>query len=121
MSFFAYIVECDDQTFYVGSTDDLDRRIAQHEAGEGSEWTRSRLPVKLVWSESFMSRDEALTIERQLKGWSRAKKIALIDGDLSTVSILSHRGSNPQPSTLALRDADRRSAPQDDRHERNAS
>jgi predicted GIY-YIG superfamily endonuclease len=75
------MVQCGDRTFYVGHTDDLDRRIAQHVTGECGGYTSTRLPVTFVWSDEFASRHEALQAERQIKGWSRAKKLALIRGD----------------------------------------
>ncbi len=81
MGFWAYMLHCADRSFYVGHTDDLEKRIAKHEHGQIRGYTSRRLPVKLVWSEEFPSRYEALQAERQIKGWSRAKKLALIRGD----------------------------------------
>ena len=81
MAFWAYMLRCADGRYYVGHTDALEQRLAQHEAGRESSYTAKRLPVALVWSQDFASRDEALTAERQIKGWSRAKKEALIAGD----------------------------------------
>ena len=81
MAFWTYILHCRDRTFYVGHTDDLERRIGEHESGLIEGYTQSRLPVKLVWSEYFDTRLDALDIERKLKGWSRAKKMGLIRGD----------------------------------------
>ena len=119
MSFHAYMLECADGSFYVGHTDNIDARFSQHAAGEGAAWTKNRLPVKLAWSESFGTRDEAFTAERKVKGWSRAKKKALIEQDWSTVEMLSRRKQNghstPPP---ALRDAVHGTAPQDERHQR---
>jgi predicted GIY-YIG superfamily endonuclease len=81
MSFWAYMLRCADGSYYVGQTDDLERRIAQHEYGGFCDFTARRRPVLLVWSETFSTRDEAKAAERQIKGWSRAKKKALIAGD----------------------------------------
>ena len=81
MSFWAYMLHCNAGPFYVGHTDDLERRIAQHETGALAGFTRNYLPVKLVWSQEFATRHEAKTAEKQIKGWSRAKKLALIRGD----------------------------------------
>jgi putative endonuclease len=78
MSFWAYMLHCNAGRFYVGHTEDLGRRIAQHESGSIRGFTSSYLPVKLVWSQEFGTRYEALTAERQIKGWTRAKKLALI-------------------------------------------
>ncbi|HEY1605430.1 MAG TPA: GIY-YIG nuclease family protein [Allosphingosinicella sp.] len=89
MNFWAYMLHCADRSFYVGHTDDLDVRIAQHVSGDYGGHTSTRLPVKLVWSDEFPSRYEALSAERQIKGWSRAKKFALIRGDWSLISELA--------------------------------
>jgi predicted GIY-YIG superfamily endonuclease len=67
------MLHCADRSFYVGHTDDLEHRLAQHHAGEIEGYTSTRLPLKLVWSAEFPSRYEALAAERQIKGWSRAK------------------------------------------------
>jgi len=99
---------CRDGSYYVGHTDDLDRRFAQHQAGEGCRYTTTRRPVSLVWSEEFASRDEAKAAELQLKHWSRAKKQALIDGRFDVISKLASRGREGR----ALRDALLRKAPQ---------
>ena len=81
MAFWVYILRCRDGAYYVGHTDDLDQRVAQHQSGEVGGYTAKRLPVELVYSQDFSTRDEAFAAERQLKGWSRAKKEALIRGD----------------------------------------
>jgi putative endonuclease len=89
MSFWAYMLHCNAGRFYVGHTDDLDTRIAQHQSGTMKGFTRSYLPVTLVWSQEFGARYEALAAERQIKGWSRAKKLALIRGDWDQISRLA--------------------------------
>ena len=89
MSFWAYMLHCADRSFYIGHTDDLDVRIAQHISGAFGGYTSTRLPVKLVWSDAFPSRYEALAAERQIKGWSRAKKLALIRGDWRLIAELA--------------------------------
>lgn len=89
MSFHAYLLRCADGSFYAGHTDDLERRIAQHDAGTMPCYTLSRRPVTLVWHERFGRREEALAAERKIKGWSRAKKEALIAGDWARVSALA--------------------------------
>ena len=81
----AYILECSDGSYYVGSTSDLDHRLAQHQTGYFAGYTSKRLPVKLVWSSDFPTEHDAFLIERQLKGWSRAKKEALIRNGLEAV------------------------------------
>jgi putative endonuclease len=75
-----YILECSDGTYYTGSTNNIDLRLAQHISGEGAKYTKKRLPVKLVYVEEFQRIDEAFYREKQVQGWSRKKKEALIKG-----------------------------------------
>jgi len=89
--FFAYVLACVDGSYYVGHTDDMEIRLSQHQAGCGCAWTASRLPVRLVWSQEFATREEARETERRLKGWSRAKKAALARGDFNLIHDLSRR------------------------------
>jgi putative endonuclease len=89
MAFFAYMLRCSDGSFYTGHTDDLELRLAHHVAGTFGGYTATRRPVELVWSENFPTRIEALAAERRIKGWSRAKKQALIRGDWGEVSRLA--------------------------------
>jgi predicted GIY-YIG superfamily endonuclease len=81
MGFWVYILECADGSYYTGHTDNLEKRIAGHEQKMFNCYTASRLPVKLVFCSEFTTRQEALASERQIKGWSRNKKKALIDSD----------------------------------------
>jgi tRNA/rRNA methyltransferase len=92
MAFYAYLLRCSDGSYYVGHTDDLDARVRQHNSGVIAGYTATRLPVELLWSQDFPERDQAFAAERQLKGWSRAKKEALIAGDFELLRALS-RGS----------------------------
>jgi tRNA/rRNA methyltransferase len=110
VSFWTYILQCSDRSYYVGHTDDLAARIAGHQSGLVKGYTQKRRPVTHVWSQEFAERDEAFRAERQIKGWSRAKKEALIRGDWDAVHLLSKR-------TPVLRDAASTSsaAPQDER------
>ena len=87
MPYLVYILECSDGSYYTGSTDDLNKRLSQHEQGvESSSYTYSRRPLKLVWaSEETQYYYDALRWERQIKGWSRAKKQALIRGDFDAI------------------------------------
>jgi putative endonuclease len=89
MKAWLYILKCADGSYYTGSTNNLDSRITQHIRGEGCEYTCKRLPVKLVYTEEFQSEHEAFLRERQVKGWSRAKKEALIRGDFDALVELS--------------------------------
>lgn len=79
MKAYLYILECCDGTFYTGSTKDLELRLLQHQNGEGAHHTRKRLPVKLVYYEEFQRIDDAFYREKQIQGWSRKKKQALIN------------------------------------------
>lgn len=99
MGFWVYIIRCADASYYTGHTDDLERRFAAHVAGEIPGYSSTRLPVTLAFAEEFPTREEALSRELQIKGWSRAKKEALIKGDWAQVSRLS-RG---RPSTSSGR------------------
>jgi predicted GIY-YIG superfamily endonuclease len=89
MYFYTYLLLCNDGSFYAGHTDDLDARMAQHASGALGGYTAKRLPVELVWSDRFLTRDEAFAVERKIKGWSRAKKQALIAGDWEMISRLA--------------------------------
>jgi len=101
MSFFACMLRCADGSYYVGHTDGLDTRIAQHHAGEYPGYTRHRRPVTLVWSQDFASRDEAFAAERQVKGWARTKKEALIRSDWKTIQQHAWGTRNPLPGHLS--------------------
>ncbi|WP_112381538.1 MULTISPECIES: GIY-YIG nuclease family protein [Sphingomonas] len=98
MTFWAYLLRCSDGSYYAGHTDDLERRIGQHQSGDMQGYTQRRRPVRLVWSQDFVRRDEALAAERQIKGWSRRKKEALIAGDWADL----HDAAIP-PGERALR------------------
>jgi len=89
MAFFTYILRCNDGGYYTGHTEDLEIRMAQHQTGALGGYTAKRLPVVLLWSQDFPTRDEAFEAERQIKGWSRAKKEALIAGDWRRVTELA--------------------------------
>jgi putative endonuclease len=86
---YMYILECADGSYYTGSTKDLERRLAQHQAGEGANHTKKRLPVKLVYYEEFQRIDDAFYREKQVQGWSRKKKEALMNGVTDELKILA--------------------------------
>jgi len=98
MQFWAYILRCSDGSYYTGHSDNLEFRLAQHQSGEGCDWTRRRLPVVLVWCENFSSRIDALEAEHRIKPWSRAKKEALIERDWKRLSHFA-RPPHERPST----------------------
>ncbi len=93
MAAFVYMLRCSDSSYYVGSAtgNDLGKRIAEHQSGAFPGYTYSRRPVTLVWSEEFGRITDAIAAERQLKGWTRAKKEALIRGEWSRIRDLSRR------------------------------
>ena len=76
---YAYILRCSDGTYYTGWTNDLDKRLASHNEGKGSKYTRTRRPVELVYYESFETKQEAMRREWEIKKKSRADKQKLID------------------------------------------
>lgn len=86
---YMYIVLCSNGSYYCGSTVDLERRINQHQKGEGANHTRKFSPVELVYYERFSMISTAFYREKQVQGWSRKKKEALINGDLSLLSKLA--------------------------------
>ena len=100
MGAFVYMLRCVDGSFYVGTAtgDDLTKRIAEHNAGTYHGYTSTRRPVRLVWSEHFLRITDAIAVDRQLKGSTRAKKEALIRGDWDAIERLSkRRGGRPRP------------------------
>jgi len=112
VSFWAYMLRCADGSFYVGHSDDLTSRIAQHQSGAITGYTQSRRPVSLVWSEEFPERDQAFAAERRIKGWSRLKKQALIDGNWSALTRLAKKSSILRDEASASS-----ASPQDERQE----
>ena len=92
MQAYLYIVECRDGSYYVGTTrDSLDNRIAQHNAGSFGGYTAHRRPVKLVFHQDFERIEDAIAAERQVKGWRREKKKALIAGAFHLLPALASR------------------------------
>ena len=76
---YVYILECSDNTLYTGWTTDLKKRISAHNSGKGAKYTKGRLPVRLVYKESYNSKTEALKREYNIKQLSRERKLALIE------------------------------------------
>jgi putative endonuclease len=97
MPAFVYILLCRDGSYYVGFTRrPPDERLAIHNSGAVKGYTASRLPVEMVWCAEFALHAEAFSVERQIKGWSRAKKEALIAGDIGVLKRLAkRRGGRP--------------------------
>ncbi len=95
----AYILECADGSLYVGSTWDLGRRLWEHTEGLGSTYTRlrRRRPVTIVWSAYFDRIEDAYLFEKRVQGWSRRKRLALIDGRYDDLPKLASRARPPSP------------------------
>jgi len=86
-----YILRCADGSYYTGQTVNLEKRLAEHQIGEGGEWTRHRLPVVLVFSQEMPDSDSAFFAERQIKNWSWAKKEALTAGNWNLLQWLAKK------------------------------
>ncbi|MEO0612241.1 MAG: GIY-YIG nuclease family protein [Pseudomonadota bacterium] len=113
---FVYILKCADKSYYIGSHrgNDVMTRVAEHENGlYPKAYTFRRRPVKLAWSEYFTRYDEMVAFERQIKGWSRWKKEALIDGEWQALPKLSTRGFRPNAGVHPSRRS-ASAAPQDE-------
>jgi|SRR5437016_4561025 len=94
MGAYLYILLCADGSYYVGTTIvGLERRLAEHEAGTFDGYTAQRRPVKLVFHQHFGRLEDTAAAERQIKGWRREKKEALIRGDYASLPLLARRGS----------------------------
>jgi putative endonuclease len=91
-----YLLRCSDGSYYAGSTRNLEHRLEQHASGKGSVYTSTRVPVELVWCMEFERVDEAYAMEKRIQGWSRAKREALIAGEIEALPGLS-RKSFPRP------------------------
>ena len=126
MAFWTYMLHCADLSYYTGHTDDLEKRVAQHESGTLRGYTHQRRPVVLVWAEYFQTREEALTAEIKIKNWSRAKKESLIARDWDRLKRYSRppRERNKPPYTTNCMTGRRSSSSQferSDSRERRAS
>ena len=97
MGFYVYILRCADGSYYTGHTENLESRLAAHQRGEITGYTETRRPVELVFTEEFYAREDALGRERQIKGWSRAKKEALIKRDWERLVKLAKTGNKSNP------------------------
>jgi putative endonuclease len=94
MKGFMYLLQCSDNSYYVGSTTNLDRRISEHNLGIGAQYTAKRTPVVLMYFEEFEHIDQAFYREKQVQGWSRKKREALINGQHHLLSSLSKSKSD---------------------------
>ena|ERR1700733_10813680 len=92
--YFVYILLCSDNSYYTGVTNDIDRRLYEHVSGlDPKSYTFKKRPVKLVFQESFNDINQAIAFEKQIKGWKRSKKEAIINGDWHLLPELSKRGA----------------------------
>jgi predicted GIY-YIG superfamily endonuclease len=89
--FFVYILACADASYYVGHTDDLEKRVVEHQQGTYEGYTNKRLPAKLIYHATFSTREEAIEAEMQIKKWKRSKKEALIRGDWNLIVMNAKR------------------------------
>ena len=89
MKGYLYILECSDGSYYTGSTNDLEKRIVAHQEGKGANHTKKRLPITLVYVEEYQRIDTTFYREKQIQGWSRSKKEALIKGEMASLPNLS--------------------------------
>ena len=88
--YFVYILKCSDDSYYTGVTNNLEKRINEHQSGIIKGYTSKKLPVKLVFSERFNDITQAIKFEKQIKGWSRKKKEVLINQNLDPLVQLSN-------------------------------
>ena len=99
MPYWIYILKCADGSYYTGHTNNLEKRIAEHQMGEVPGYTSKRRPVTLAFCEEMQSRRDVFSRERQVKGWSRKKKEALIQSDWEQLSKLSKGKKDPSTSS----------------------
>ena len=90
-NFYVYILKCSDNSYYVGHTDNIEKRISEHELNSYECYTSNRLPIKVMYVQIFGTRVEALESERQIKKWNRKKKEALIEENWEKLSLLSKK------------------------------
>jgi putative endonuclease len=112
LSTFLYILLCADASYYVGlARMSLERRVAEHNSGTYAGYTAARRPVKLVYHQEFERLSDAIAAERQVKGWRREKKEALIRGEYRLLPRLASRAAQPavRPSRRAPAAPDRSS------------
>jgi putative endonuclease len=111
MSAYLYILRCADGSYYVGTTHgSLETRLSQHEAGAFDGYTARRRPLILVFHQEFERIEDAFATERQVKGWRREKKEALIRGDFADLTVLSRRAARPPVRASRRAPAERSSA-----------
>ncbi|WP_345457839.1 GIY-YIG nuclease family protein [Nocardioides marinquilinus] len=103
---FTYILECSDGSYYVGSTWDLDRRLAQHHNGEGPTYVRRRRPFRLAWCHQSSSIRQCFELEQQIKGWRREKREALMEGRFEDLPELARSVVDGQDDVAEMDDGE---------------
>ena len=88
---YMYILECCDGSFYTGSTWDIEQRLWEHQQGLGANYTKNHLPVKLLYYEEYDRIDDAFNREKQVQGWTRKKKLALIEERMEDLPVLAKK------------------------------
>lgn len=83
--YYTYLLECADGSLYCGYTTDIDKRVETHNSGKGAKYTKSRLPVKVVWSKTATTKSEAMSLEARIKHLSREQKLELIKGTYTLI------------------------------------
>ncbi|MEY4504518.1 MAG: hypothetical protein RL154_813 [Pseudomonadota bacterium] len=96
---YMYILQCGDSSYYTGSTNNLEARLWQHQNQQGSNYTKKHQPVKLVYVEEFDRIDEAFGREKQIQGWNKKKKEALINGNFERLAVLSKSRASTSSAT----------------------
>ena len=99
-NYFVYILECSDKSYYTGVTNNVEKRLAEHRSGSIQGYTSNRLPIMLVYTTSFYDINDAIRFEKQIKGWSRKKKEALMRGDFDALVSLS-KGKTKNNNVIA--------------------
>jgi putative endonuclease len=98
--YWVYILECKDKSYYTGFTNDLDRRLSEHHEGSDSTcYTYRKRPLQLVFSTEMNDPNQGIALEKQIKGWTRAKKEALIAGNFEKLVALSNHNKRNHGST----------------------
>ena len=87
MNWYVYLLKCSDDSFYCGITNNLKERLDEHNAGKGAKYTKTRLPVELVYSEELPDKSSACKREIEIKGWRKEKKETLIAGSSSSLGV----------------------------------
>ena len=96
---YVYILLCSDNSYYTGVTNDIDRRLEEHDNSNSISYTSIRRPLKLKYCQEFNDIKQAIALEKQIKGWSRKKKQALINDDWESLKLLSRNYTQYPPST----------------------